>query len=636
MVHLDDANTRDADSADESNIEFPEFGTPEGGESELEINFSDDASPDDDRPQSESEVLFEAASTPSPKDDGDIDIAEEIELDAINADAIREISLSDVADAPAQSAASRGREPNTFSWTAFLGVTAALGWLAAAIAVPVSYFGVETLAAMHPAMQAGLAAIAFGPTLLIWLGAAAVGEAAKARILASELAAIARDALIPAQAPAEAAKRVTLDVTDEIATLNKAVDGAFTRLQALNSAAVKHARMFEETMAQVSGGAISASLQSERAAFAELNTDLKSQTETLAHTIGRQVRLMREASKLVKTELGDAEEALETHLNGFRATASVISEGTAELNAAAQTANAASGRLDETIGSALSTLAEATKLTDAARQSTQDAVHAANSTAQAVRDTTQRAISDAKRVAELIREETVAMQEAAASTLETLRLAADAARLSADDAQAAADKHAGAIEKRLAALAATAQAAPQRNRKDAAPQAERVQEAGSLYEAASRLANTPVPASPRTALATWNNVMPPRQSIDNRGAAGDLVSFQQPVGDDDIVERAFDLIADAGVLIDSAFTARDLDVIAHASRQGAVARRRAVNDAAGIGVTRVARLIRRDPVARETALAFRGRPDLAKADRAHGAKGAHVVRAYLLIDSAIG
>lgn len=632
MVHLDDAKMRDADSEETANADFPEFGAPELNNSELEINFEDGESSDDERPQSESDVLFEAASTPSPKEEDDS------ELEQIEFEAVREISLADTApteDRPAP--ASRPRKPNTFSWTAFMGGAAALGWLAAAIAVPVSYFGVETLAAMHPAMQAGFAAIAFGPTLLIWLGAAAVGEAAKARILAAELAAIARDALVPMQNPAEVAKRTTLDVTDEIATLNKAVDSAFTRLQALNSAAAKHARLFEETMAQVSAGAISEGLKSERAAFAELNADLKGQTETLAHTIGRQVRLMREASKLVKTELGDAEEVLETHLNSFRATASVISEGTAELSAAAQTASAASGRLDETIGSALSSLAEATKLTDAARESTQQAVHAANSTANAVRETTQRAISDAKRVAELIREETVAMQEAAASTLETLRQAAEAARLSAEDAQAAADKHAGAIEKRLAALASTAKAAPERSRKDPAPRAERDNEAWSLHEAAARIAEAPAQAPQRASgLAAWNNVLPPKPVYEDRAAAGDLVTFQPAAVDQKLVQHAFDLIADAGVLIENAFVARDLDAIAHASRQGAAARRRAVNDAAGIAVTRIARFLRRDAAAREAALAFRGRPDLAKADRAQGGKATHLVRAYLLIDAALG
>lgn len=634
MVHLDDAKTRDAGSEESASTDFPEFGMPDINESELEINFSDDAGDaEDERPQSESDVLYEAASTPSPKEE---ESAPEISFEMNETDVVREISLADAAEQPTQPATqTSARKPSAFSWTAFMGATAALGWLAAAIAVPVSYFGVEALAAMHPAMQAGLAAIAFGPTLLIWLGAAAVGEAAKARALAAELAKIARDALVPMHNPADAAKRATLDVTEEIATLNKAVDSAFTRLQALNSAAAKHARLFEETMAKVNAGAISEGLKAERAAFAELNSDLKGQTETLAHTIGRQVRLMREASKLVKTELGDAEEALETHLNSFRATASVISEGTAELNAAAQTANAASGRLDETIGSALTTLAEATKLTDAARQSTQDAVHAANSTANAVRETTQRAISDAKRVAELIREETVAMQQAAASTLETLRQAAEAARLSAEDAQAAADRHAGAIEKRLTALAATAKASPERSRKEAAPKIDG--EAWSLHEAAARIAQAPAPAPKRVSgLSGWNNVLPPKPVYEERGAAGELVTFAPAAADQKLVQHAFDLIADAGVLIENAFVARDLDAIAHASRQGAAARRRAVNDAAGIAVTRVARFLRRDGAAREIAIAFRARPDLAKADRAQGGKSTHLVRAYLLIDAALG
>jgi len=622
MVHLDESETRESEDAD-----FLEFGTLENNESDLDIEFGE-AAEEDDVSQSESEVLFEAASTPSPREDDDAR-----EEEAVVLEVVREISLSDVAEDAQAVEQPEKTKTSSFSWTAFLGAAAALGWLGAAVAVPVSYFGMETLAAMHPAMQAGLAAIAFGPTLLIWLGAAAVGEAAKARAMAMELALIARDAMAP-KAETDNAKRITHDVQEEIATLNKAVDGAYTRLQALNCAAVKHARLFEETVAQVSAGAISESLKGERAAFAELNADLKGQTESLAHTIGRQVRLMREASKLVKTELGDAEEVLETHLNSFRATASVISEGTAELNQAAQSANAASGRLDETLGSALGTLAEATKLTDAARQSTQEAVHAANSTAQAVRDTTHRAISDAKKVAELIREETVAMQEAAATTLETLRLAAEAARHSAEDAQAAADRHAGAIEKRLAALAATARAPEKATRKETPVRSEAPQAPWSLHEAAARMSETPAPVpSQMSGLSAWNNVLPPKTVYEERS---ELVSFSSGSADAKLVQHAFDVIADAGVLIENAFVARDLDAIAHASRQGATARRRAVNDAAGIAVTRIARFLRRDGAARETAIAFRSRPDLAKADRAQGGKSPHLVRAYLLIDAALG
>lgn len=613
-MHLDDKS--DAPEAD-----FPEFGSLEA-----DINLDSDAAPDFDsvvNVDSESDALFEAASTPSPREP-EIVIDEEPQAAPVSETVVREISLDDSKE---ERPVAQQEKVSSFSWTAFLGGFAALGWLAAAIGVPVSYFGLEALAAMHPAMQAGLVAIAFGPTILIWLGSAAVAEAAKAGKLASELTKIARDAMLPLANSNDAAKRITLSVRTEIADLNKAVDQAFARLSALQCASAQHARLFEETINAASSGSdvLTQNLKTERDAFAELNADLKGQTETLAHTIGRQVRLMREASKLVKTELGDAEETLETHLSSFRATASVIAESTAELNEAAQAASAASGRLDETLGSALDTLCEATKLTDAARQSTELAVHAANSTANAVRETTQRAISDAKRVAELIREETDAMQHAAASTLATLREAADAARVASEDAQQAADKHASSIEKRLSALASTAGA------KRPAPKAEK--QTTSLHEAAARISEKPAVRAKMSGLASWNNVMPPKAQIIEAPAEEELVSFA-PSADQRLVQDVYDLVADAGVLLEDTLQGRDLESVAAASRQGAVARRRAVLDAEGIAVTRLARFIRRDQGAKDIAQAFRGRPDLAKADRATG--GSNVIRAYLLVDAALG
>ena len=102
-------------------------------------------------------------------------------------------------------------------------------------------------------------------------------------------------------------------------------------------------------------------LKRERDAFSELNNDLKSQTETAANTLGRQVRLLREAAKLVKVELGGAEQTLETHLTAFRATAAQVAEGAAQLTCAAEAACAASCGLDATLSGALDSLSQATQ-----------------------------------------------------------------------------------------------------------------------------------------------------------------------------------------------------------------------------------------------------------------------------------
>ena len=98
-----------------------------------------------------------------------------------------------------------------------------------------------------------------------------------------------------------------------------------------------------------------------------------------------------------------------------------------------------------------------------------------------------------------------------------------------------------------------------------------------------------------------------------------------------LIGCVYDLIADAGVLLTETLTTKDLDNVAMASRQGAQARRRAVLDAAPIASTRIARHIRRDTEAKDVAMGFRARPDLAKADKGNG----ELIRAYLLIDAAL-
>jgi hypothetical protein len=619
MLHTEDNKGREA--------EFGEFGLLEGDPAEIHLDTDLLSDPDEDeaeRSSFDSDDLFEAARTPA-RTEISFDAPEELaEPEAIDAPE----ETPEAAPATQAPAAPQTQEIRTgFSWTAFAGCLAALGWLAAAIGVPLSFFGVEALSQLHPAMQAALVALAFGPTILIWLGAAAVGEAAKAGKLAYALTKLAREAMQP-DADA-AAHTLTHAVRNEIEQLNEAIDGARARLEALEGGAARQALLLEQTISTACSGAdaLLENLSREREAFFDLNEELKCQSETLAHTVGRQVRLMREASKLVKTELSETEESLETHLASFSEAAASVGERTRALNEAAENAAAASGRLDESLGSALDTLAEATKLTDAARHSTETAVLTANSTANAVRDTTQRAIGDAKRVAELIRTETSAMQDAAAATLATLREAADAARMASDEAQAAADKHAASIEKRLAALASTAKVARKRE-----PAKEQVVEAPqTLHEAAARMAASGGGRSVRVGkggLSSWNGIMSGKPANDAAPRAQELPARSS---DSLLVERVHELIADSGVLLAETLTARDLESVAVASRQGAQARRRAVLDAAPIATTRIARHIRRDAEAKELAQSFRARPDLAKSDHGNG----EIIRAYLLVDAAL-
>jgi len=99
-----------------------------------------------------------------------------------------------------------------FSWAGFMGGLAALTWIGGAIALPFSYFGLDAVMAMDPAMQAALVALAFGPALLFWVAASAAGEALKARKLATELTRMAQQARSPIETAEQDAQRLTTTV----------------------------------------------------------------------------------------------------------------------------------------------------------------------------------------------------------------------------------------------------------------------------------------------------------------------------------------------------------------------------------------------------------------------------------------
>jgi hypothetical protein len=563
-----------------------------------------------------------------------------------------EIEAAEQACVDARETASESTPQAGFSWVGFLGGLAALVWIAGAAAGSLLHFGAPALMAMAPAMQAGLVALALGPALLFWATASAAGEALKARRLAAELIRIAHEARAPFSASEDNARRLGETVHSEIENLNLAVSAALDRLTQLENAARRQAAMFKETVltSRAAGEQMWGALKRERDALDELTGDMRGQTETMANAIARQVRLMREASKLVKTDLGAAEEALETHLSSFASAATLIGERTAEFHAAAHDAADGAAALNTAMHSMLEGLGEATRLTDAARQSADKAVIAANETAAAVRETTRSAVFEAKRAAQLVRAETANMQEAAAETLAKLRAAAQEARAASGESEAAAARHAASAEKRLHAFAADSGAAkkPRAASSDgrAAPPAARKPEPAAAESALRAAASAAIARAgargqsrfeeaPKRAGFGWGDFMakpcaePPAAA--NQGFA--LAESEADSCDAALQHGALDLVCEAGVDLGAVLRAPALERIAASARLGASARRRAVAEIAPTAVSRILRHVERNASARELAAEFRARPDLATSE--HKGEGSDLVRAYLLIDTAL-
>lgn len=536
----------------------------------------------------------------------------------------------------AQTPAGRETRP-AFTLAGFAAGLAAPLWAAAAFGGAVAYWGFDAIIAMDSALLAALCALTLAPALLFWATAVAIREAAGARRLAAELALMARESRAPFEAGHVEAGELGAAVRTEIRALSGEVFSAMRRLAELEHSAKRSSGLIGETLhaSQANTAAMTQALQREREALAQINGDLRGQTEEVANTIGRQVRLMREAAKIVKSEIIAAENALQTHLASFSESASAIAQRTVEFHDAADEAAAATASLNETMAEMLDSLGEATRLADAARKSSEQAVHIANETAGALRDTTRSAVVEAKQAAQLMRAETQALQHSAADTLAKLQEAAHAARAASEESQAAANRHADMFGKRA-----------QRNSARPRIETPRSPEAGALHAAAqSALTRRQLrtrgdaaeqPRNPFKGFGSWGNFVPQTRAEERPEVANedaDLLSFGGRDPDLALKDYALDLVIDAGVDLDDVLQTSDLERIARRSREGASARRAAVVDAAPGAVTRIARYVKRNTKAHMVANEFRARPDLAKSERK--GEGSNLVRAYLLIDAAL-
>lgn len=520
-------------------------------------------------------------------------------------------------------------------WISFVGNLAALAWVAAGVAVPLSYFGLTGLMAMHPALQAVLFAITFGPAMILMLGAAAASEAARARVIASNLSEHGPSEPVYA-AQEQAARRLGETVREEIGLLNTTIERAMARMAELETLTSRSTGALDDILDASHSGTqrLAENIELNRLAFAELTQELNTQTDSMSGAVGRQIRLMRETSRLVQTEYQAADGMLRTHYDAFRSSAEEMRAHTSAFDQSAIIAKDAADELTTVIADALEQLTRASTLTDAARQSAAEATMAANATASAVRETTSRAVQDAKRAAEMIRAEAAAAEDSAHAVLERLQAVAQAARDASAEAQAAADHHATTIERRLAGLANTAKT--ERNSAPT-PRAAPIQR-DVLPRPEPRSEPRYEPREDRLAgRGGWSNLTPP--GLEALSAPERQRTAPSARNHADVRHEVMDALLMAGIRPVEVLTPNALDQISRRARAGASPRRQAVEELAGSTVDRLARALAQSPADRAAAQAFRANPELATdeaAARRLGYAPGELISAYLLVDAALG
>jgi hypothetical protein len=278
-------------------------------------------------------------------------------------------------------------------------------WLIGAAAGLYAALGLERILDLGVFEAVALGCGAALPAVLIWLAGAAAQEAARARAEARRLAEAADMLFNPAPSAEAGARRLAVAVRGEITALDRAMEQALAKVAALDQVISGHARTVGDTTRAAEDGALrlTSTLENEHHVMARIANELNAQIGAIGDAMARHAERVGQASASARSEVQSAEEALEARLSSFAAAAALIGERTRGLSGAAADSADSAQRLEKALEGALEMLARATSLTDAARQSAEQASLAANATAGAVRETTARAVEDARRAAEHIR-----------------------------------------------------------------------------------------------------------------------------------------------------------------------------------------------------------------------------------------
>ncbi|MBI1186081.1 MAG: hypothetical protein GC206_01845 [Alphaproteobacteria bacterium] len=327
-------------------------------------------------------------------------------------------------------------------------------WIATAVTAGISILGMTYIASLPPESLAMLAAVAVLPALMVILGGVAAREGVRARHEARRLADAASDLINPSARAEMSARRLAVAVRGEITALDRALEQTITKLHEVESSVTRQTHAVNAIAQQAKSGADSmiAGFGRERTELLQIADDLNSQAEMIGQAISRHSHAIAESARIAEQEVRAADELLEARISSFGAAASLISDRTNALTGAAAASADSALRLETALSQALETLAKATSLTDAARQSAEAAAYAASQTAGAVRDTSSDAVEEARRAADLIRTEATALRRDAEDAMARLREAAENARGVARDTVAAVN------------IAAPAPAAPVRPR----------------------------------------------------------------------------------------------------------------------------------------------------------------------------
>lgn len=491
--------------------------------------------------------------------------------------------------------------PNTHGagdWLFWLSGLGAFLWLAGAAALG-SWVLSQIQAPEAPlALVLGACALAILPAVLLFVSGAAAREGARARAEARRLAEAANRMLSPSPAAEAAARRLGSSVRGEVAALDRCVEQTLQRFQALDDAVGRQMAGLSQAVDSAAAGAnaLTQQLEAQRVALTVLSKNLADQAASVAEAVNHHQHAIVLATEDAERRMHAADEALESRITSFAAAASLVSDRTEALTAAAEASASASLRLESVLSNALNVLAKVTGLTDAARISAEDAVGAAEQTAKALREAMREALEDARRAGIALRK--------------------DAGPVTAQFQQPSISSQLGRADDRADATEAPAQPRRQKSEEQSPG---RSKWKTVLFALDDERRSKTAPAWRQTAEA-------------------DTVVMSAPASQDWAAQARM-LMDRAGVRIEGVLGVAALERIATASRRNASARRRAVRDAAPDTVLKLVQALERDTGVRDTAealLGAEGRAIETALTEGRASVSAEPTRLFLVLDAAFG